>query len=236
MPTRILRDGILTSESVDMLTPFAELFYRRLMSVVDDHGRFYAHPALLRASCYPLRLESTTESMISGWLQECVHAGLMRVYSENGKKYLEINNFNQRRRSASKFPAPCPHDDGASAATTRRQRGASADLDVGVVGGEDEGVGDNARRQRGHTSNHTDGLVEWIEAQDYPRPIGNGDGRALISVLNTAEDVATFRDLLPEWIEYWAAAKWSYGLEKYLFDGHWKKHPPKIANPDDEEF
>jgi hypothetical protein len=42
MPVRILREGILTSERVDTLSPAAEVFYRRLMSVVDDFGRFSA--------------------------------------------------------------------------------------------------------------------------------------------------------------------------------------------------
>lgn len=35
MPSRILREGILTSERVNALAPLEELFYRRLMSVVD---------------------------------------------------------------------------------------------------------------------------------------------------------------------------------------------------------
>ncbi len=48
MPNRILREGILTSERVNLLSWEAEVFYRRLMSVVDDYGRFHAHPALLR--------------------------------------------------------------------------------------------------------------------------------------------------------------------------------------------
>ena len=44
MPNRILRDGILMSPRVNVLSSEAELFYRRLMSVVDDYGRFSAHP------------------------------------------------------------------------------------------------------------------------------------------------------------------------------------------------
>jgi hypothetical protein len=39
MPSRLLREGILDSEAVNALSFAAEVFYRRLMSVVDDFGR-----------------------------------------------------------------------------------------------------------------------------------------------------------------------------------------------------
>ena len=48
MPSRIIRDGILTSERINALTERAELFYRRLMSVVDDYGRFPANSGPFR--------------------------------------------------------------------------------------------------------------------------------------------------------------------------------------------
>jgi hypothetical protein len=54
MPNRVLREGILTSERVNALDWPAEVFYRRLMSVVDDFGRYWAKPELLRAGLYPL--------------------------------------------------------------------------------------------------------------------------------------------------------------------------------------
>jgi hypothetical protein len=64
MPTRIIREGILTSERVDKLSERAELFYRRLMSVADDYGRYFANPANLRVNCYPVA-ESTSRCWIS---------------------------------------------------------------------------------------------------------------------------------------------------------------------------
>ena len=54
MPNMILREGILTSERVNSLTTEEEIFYRRLISVVDDYGRYYAKPELLRSACFPL--------------------------------------------------------------------------------------------------------------------------------------------------------------------------------------
>ena len=106
MPTRVIRDGILTSERVNALSPHAELFYRRLMSVVDDYGRFSANLTLLRASCYPLKLDSVKEDSIKKHLAEAEGAGLIVLYTVAGKAYLEMQDFGQRIQSKSKFPAP----------------------------------------------------------------------------------------------------------------------------------
>ena len=107
MPQRILRDGILSSWRVNELTWPEEVFYRRLMSVVDDYGRFHAHPSLIRAACYPLKLEKVADSDIEKWLTACVNAALVRVYlAEGGKRFLEMYDFGQRIQSKSKFPDP----------------------------------------------------------------------------------------------------------------------------------
>ncbi len=106
MPTRVVREGILTSERVNSLSPHAELFYRRLMSVVDDYGRFSANLTLLRASCYPLKLDSVKEDSIKKHLAEAEGAGLIVLYTVAGKAYLEMQDFGQRVQSKSKFPEP----------------------------------------------------------------------------------------------------------------------------------
>ncbi|TAL90929.1 MAG: hypothetical protein EPN62_00920 [Candidimonas sp.] len=106
MPTRIIREGILTSERINVLSPFAELFYRRLMSVVDDYGRYTANLTLLRASCYPLQLDSVKEDSIKKHLAECADAGLIVLFTVAGKAYLEMQDFNQRVQSKSKYPEP----------------------------------------------------------------------------------------------------------------------------------
>lgn len=113
MPQRILRDGILTSERVNSLSDRAELFYRRLMSVVDDYGRFHANPTLLRSACYPLKIDSVKEDSIKKHLAEAAGAGLIVLYTVDGKDYLEIQDFGQRIQSKSKFPAP-PLDSGST--------------------------------------------------------------------------------------------------------------------------
>lgn len=108
MPSRIVREGILTSEPVNACSWAAEVLYRRLMSVVDDFGRYYAKEALIRGACYPLKLEKVSDSDIGKWLTECVNAALIRVYpASDGKRYLEIMKFGVPRAKKSRFPDPC---------------------------------------------------------------------------------------------------------------------------------
>lgn len=120
MPTRLIRDGILTSFQVNRLSQGAELFYRRLMSVVDDYGRMEAHPAILLAKCYPLQSGRVTIQDVEKWLSECGELPsddgglrssdgdplpLVSQYEVKRKKYIQINNFCQRERSE-KYPRP----------------------------------------------------------------------------------------------------------------------------------
>ncbi len=105
MPTRLLREGILSSERVNRLSEGAEIFYRRLISVVDDYACYCASPTLLRASCYPLRIDRVTDADILGWLSECEAAGLVRVYDSG--RHLEVQDFRQAIRAKHRrFPDP----------------------------------------------------------------------------------------------------------------------------------
>jgi hypothetical protein len=107
MPDRVVRADILTSDSVNALSWQAEVFYRRLMSIADDFGRFEARPSLLRASLYPLKLDRVSEPDVVKWLGECSNTGLVRLYTVEGKEYLEILKFGQRLRAMkSRYPAP----------------------------------------------------------------------------------------------------------------------------------
>ena len=106
MPARLLRDGILDSEAVCSLTFQAEVFYRRLMSVVDDFGRYDGRPNLLRSRLYPLQIDKVREADIPRWIAECETAGLIALYSAAGKPYILFHKLGTPRAEKSKFPAP----------------------------------------------------------------------------------------------------------------------------------
>lgn len=136
MPSRIIREGILTSERVNSLSPNAELFYRRLMSVVDDYGRFSANLTLLRASCYPLKLDSVKEDSIKKHLAECVGAGLIVLFTVADKTFLELQDFRQQvRAKESKYPSP---DGGVLITCKADAKQVISDVHLDVVEDEDD--------------------------------------------------------------------------------------------------
>lgn len=107
MPTRIIRDGILDSKAVNSLSEQAELFYRRLMSIVDDYGRFEADADLIRARCFPRQFDRWSTERIEDCLAEVSgDSPLVTVYECEGRKLLQINNFGQRVQSKPKYPGP----------------------------------------------------------------------------------------------------------------------------------
>lgn len=106
MPCRYLREGIIDSDRVNRLDDEEEVFYRRLMSIVDDYGRFEANRAKLRARLYPLKLDQKSEQRIGDLLLGCVRERLVYIYRANGKTYLQILTFDQPTRSKSKCPPP----------------------------------------------------------------------------------------------------------------------------------
>lgn len=106
MPDRIVRSGILTSDAVNLLSWGAEVFYRRLFSIVDDYGRFDGRPPLLRSQLYPLKVDRVSDADVVKWLAECATAGLVSVYQVSGRPYLEVQKFNQRIQGKPKYPEP----------------------------------------------------------------------------------------------------------------------------------
>jgi hypothetical protein len=146
MPKRLLRDWT-DSETIDTLSPQAEVFFVRLIMKADDFGRFSANPKLLKSSCFPLR-DSARDTDISRWLAECEKAGVIAVHQTGLKPVLEIKNFGQRIKTGmvSKYPLPAdalkkPPDCGQSRDVPGKagQSRANSALGGGEGGGGDEG-------------------------------------------------------------------------------------------------
>lgn len=131
MPNRIVREGILSSDRIDQLDAAAEVFYRRLMSKVDDHGLYDARPSILRSSLYPLRVDRVREADITRWIAACEKAGVIALYTHEGKPYLQMLDTRWTARSEPKYPPPTSENSCAQPQTT-----APVFVDVVVV--EDE--------------------------------------------------------------------------------------------------
>lgn len=105
MPNRMLRDWT-ASDKIKELTVYSERFFTRLIMKADDHGCYYADPKKLNAFLFPL-LDTIRETDLLRWLDECHKAGLIALYEVEGKRYLQIVDFNQRlRQKIAKFPPP----------------------------------------------------------------------------------------------------------------------------------
>ena len=106
MPTRLLREGIINSDRVNLLSADEEVFYRRLMSKVDDHGLFDARPSMLRSQLFPLRLDKVSESNCEEWLTACINAKLILLYQSHGKPFLKMLDTKCKARSEPKYDPP----------------------------------------------------------------------------------------------------------------------------------
>jgi len=105
MPNRVIREGFLDSAKINSLTDQEQLFYVRLLLVVDDYGRYDARPELIKSRCYPVT--DKRQAIVSTMLTKLNKVGLLVLYSVNDKNYLEICNYNQRlRQKREKYPAP----------------------------------------------------------------------------------------------------------------------------------
>jgi hypothetical protein len=104
MANRVIRDWT-ASESVDLLSIEAEIFFTRLIMKADDYGNYVGNPRLLNAALFPLK-EYETGQIIS-WARECEKAGLIIRYTNSGKDYINIPNFGQTlRRMKAVYPSP----------------------------------------------------------------------------------------------------------------------------------
>jgi hypothetical protein len=190
MPNRILRDGINTSERVNALTPGAELFFRRAMSICDDYGRYHGHPTTLRAGCWPTNPEVCTDDDIRAWLAELTGGArpLIRTYTSGTGTYIELDGFHQRIQAASKYPSP-PWDNGEA---TVENGGSTVNHCESP-----ENHGETPQNHR-ETSvlGEGEGVVE--DEGDRPRARGNGHGATVENTRAGRRSVGGWRRSEPE--------------------------------------
>ena len=108
MPSRILKDSILTDKAFNSLTLTEESIYHRLLVSADDYGIFYADPILLLRILYP-RKTDVTEEVIREGLDHMEEAGIIARYTAEGEDYLKIcswQNDQRLRNTRHKFPVP----------------------------------------------------------------------------------------------------------------------------------
>ena len=108
MPNRIIKESIRESESIDNLTPEAEVMFYRLITYADDFGRFKAHPRIVNPAIFPLK--SYNDYQIIKWLDEIGNNNMVAFYKGTDTKiygyFTNWHNYQQIRNKKSKHPEP----------------------------------------------------------------------------------------------------------------------------------
>jgi hypothetical protein len=111
MPTRLKREGINSSRAVAALDWGAEVFYRRMLLVVDDFGRCEVDYLDIRSKAYPVHV-NVREADIIRWIAACQSVRpempLLVLYEVAGKQYLVLTKTEPPRAKISKYPNPPP--------------------------------------------------------------------------------------------------------------------------------
>ena len=129
MPNRIIKDSINESRGLSAVSPFAQDFYKRVITYADDYGRFNADTDLILARLYPREITAVAQDDISDAIIELVGVGKIRLYTAPATQcqwlgsvtygYLPSWNEHQRVRD-SKKKAPDPESEAVNDVYLRR--------------------------------------------------------------------------------------------------------------------
>ena len=104
MPQRFLRPGITTSAKFNALDWQAQSLFVRLITLVDDYGRFEAHPMILKSLAFPFNPEISCEQMFS-LCEQLISNDLATFYEKDGKRFVQLSKWQEKARSHSRFPS-----------------------------------------------------------------------------------------------------------------------------------
>ena len=135
----------------------ARLLYLLLLPHLDIEGRIDADPRLIKGQVVPLLRFST--SKIAEYLQDMDSVGLIRLYDDNGDKYLEYGRFKDfqtlrpDREAESDVPTPVelPDNSGLSEAKRSEDKLSLSISEDKVVDSENSPSGDSVRFDSGNS-------------------------------------------------------------------------------------
>ena len=106
MSNRVLKDSICSSETIDELSWFEEVFFYRLMVTCDDFGRCDGRLKIIKGHCFPLK--DVTQEDIDRALNKLSYVGLIKRYIVSGHPYIQFVTWEKHqtiRNKKSKYPS-----------------------------------------------------------------------------------------------------------------------------------
>lgn len=86
-----------------------QTLYVRILTLVDDYGRYEADPELIRSEGFPYgdpNGDPVPVPTVDSSLLSLVSKDLMVLYEFEGKRYLQLTRWKERVRSESRYPDP----------------------------------------------------------------------------------------------------------------------------------
>lgn len=117
MPQRFLRPGITNSDAWNSVSFGAQSFYVRILTLVDDYGRYDGRVPVLHAHCFALCPKVRQQDTFA-FRTELFKAGLVMLYENGGKEFLQVSKWQERARGPSKYPEP-PQESAADGSGTQ---------------------------------------------------------------------------------------------------------------------
>jgi hypothetical protein len=110
MPQRFLKPGITNSSRWNRVSFKAQSLFVRLLTLVDDFGRYDGRPSVIWGYCFSVWNEEHPNDAVSAQetaalCQQLAAEDLIEIYEADGKKVVQIIQWTERARSnTSKWP------------------------------------------------------------------------------------------------------------------------------------
>lgn len=110
MPQRFLRPGITNSDRFNGVSFEAQSLFLRMLTVVDDFGRYDGRPSVLHGSLFAVWNDQNPKKAIdckqtAALCEELSHKGLVKFYKTEGKTVAQIEQWSEKPRAEkSKYP------------------------------------------------------------------------------------------------------------------------------------
>ena len=106
MPDRIIKESVRRSKTLDGLSWFQIVCFLYLTTAVDDYGRFYRDPQILKSELFPRKGDIDIEE-IDEAMDVLEERGLIKSYVWDDERYLQVVTWDKHQRTRakkSKFP------------------------------------------------------------------------------------------------------------------------------------